>query len=70
MTKKVEITCDRCSADLMYTAYADQFRVVLSSENMMHKPGAVYAMSLPDPFPMAKHFCNTTCLKQWMESDG
>lgn len=66
MTKETTITCDRCNADLMYTNYSSEYRIVLYDAPKYNKGGACYAMDIPPHIGGEKHFCNFQCLKQWV----
>jgi hypothetical protein len=64
--KNNKITCDHCNADITYTGNCVDYRILLRSEEMQSRGGAVTAMMLYPPTGHDKHFCGNGCLKNWV----
>lgn len=70
--KKTKTTCDYCERDISTTdSSVHGYRLVLTSEAMpASRPGpggGRPAVMVHNPMPDSKDFCNTACLKRWLE---
>jgi hypothetical protein len=64
------VTCDQCGNDITVTNYAAEYMVTLSAQPRRHASGTTFAVGRRNPLPAAQHFCNMTCLRDWVQSTG
>ena len=69
MSEKREVNCDACAADLTYTGNSVDYRVVLGSESLPSRGGAVTAMMVYPPITPTRHFCGIQCLVKWVQTN-
>jgi hypothetical protein len=70
MGKIATINCDLCDRDISYTGSSMDYRIVVKSEAMPHKPGGGAVtewMGWPE-FPEALYFCNRNCFDKYFAS--
>lgn len=66
MRDQPKTTCDQCGADLSTTAYAAEYRAVITAEAMPGWGGVVYATAKRPPVDDDQHYCDMVCLAAWV----
>lgn len=69
MTKRTEVTCDGCGADLTSTENREAYRLGLYNEELpvVSRSGVVTCMASYTAIPHSHHFCDLRCLRKWLE---
>lgn len=66
--REEKITCDACGKDLTTTGPQPMFRLMLTSEEVPSDSGGLmHAIRVYPDIDKDHHFCNTTCLADWVE---
>lgn len=62
------ITCNNCSEDITFTDYAEDYRIVVTSERMALSGPICMDLAIVAPIQEPRHFCDFDCLRSWGES--
>lgn len=67
--KTVEIKCDACGADLLYTGNCVGYRLVVQAENKSTHGGFVTSAMAYPAVDRPHHFCGLECLDKWRDRE-
>jgi len=70
MSKKIEIKCDNCGANLLEPQSYDAWMLRLTTQKMPICNGSVLAVLTYPPINGDAYFCNLKCLEAWLTRDA
>lgn len=65
--KTIQISCDGCEKDITYVGLKPDFRLCLTCEQLNHERGFIFAINVCPEILRSYHFCDLTCLKNWLK---